>query len=580
MSENNNNLISNDEIKNLLDKNSELVNNLVDSYIRIKQQNNELVRRNSTLEQSLGDKDSSFYELVNQKSELELKIHSYQKKYSDIENILKEKEEKISQFLNTENELLDIKSKYNDLENQYMIANEKANVVNLLNEEIDLLKQKNAEISNEKNKLIEKVKNQIELEKNLTLVSKELSHKNLLLNDRAVEIEKLKGHIAELDNSVYKYKNIESELENQIKQNQLIYIEFEEYKTTHNSEYSNIADINTYLKKQIAEFEEKSKEFDDKINLKNDEMNLINSKIIEYQNTINDLNNEISKINQIIDEKNNKIFELDNYKKNIQDDNYNNELAIKEIEIRALIAKVEELENTSKNKQEDLGLFNNLEIEYDSLKNEYNSLKIRFDELVNSNENNDEKLQNIQNEYKNSSEKLNLEIVELNIEINNLRNENDSKSNLINENNNKINELKQIIKNISEETIKKDTIISDLKLDLENDAKYDIETIEKLNYEKDILKNEISMKNDHNNDLEEKIRDLTEQNTRLDFDFKNSNIKIQDLENLLKTRYEQIDFLENQINHLIDEKSKNKKINEELVFRIDEYIKLIDSKIS
>ena len=80
MSENNNNLISNDEIKNLLKKNSELVNNLLDSYIRMKQQNNELVRRNSTLEQSLGDKDSSFYDIVNQKSELELKVHSFEKK--------------------------------------------------------------------------------------------------------------------------------------------------------------------------------------------------------------------------------------------------------------------------------------------------------------------------------------------------------------------------------------------------------------------------------------------------------------------------------------------------------------------
>jgi chromosome segregation ATPase len=73
--------------------------------------------------------------------------------------------------------------------------------------------------------------------------------------------------------------------------------------------------------------------------------------------------------------------------------------------------------------------------------------------------------------------------------------------------------------------------------------------------------------------------ELSNKLTISDLNLAQSRERIESLEELLKTRYEQINILESQINELLSSKNLISKNNIELVQRIDDYINYIDNQI-
>lgn len=478
----NNNSVDNSSLLQLLNKNFELVQNLQSNYQRLKTQNEELLRRNTTLEKSLGDKDSSFYEMVNQKSELELKIHSLQKKCTELESSNAQYNEKIKYIESLENEREVLVNKNEEMENKYSILVEKANFVNTLNDELQAEKEKYELLSAKLREYESKIKLMSDIERNLSLVSKELTHKNFLLNERAVEIDKLKDIIAELENDIYKYKQFESQAKELLNDKISVMDEFKEFRMKSDVEYSNVVNENTILKIELEEIRNKVSESNDEstyytsqiaelsnqLNLLDDEIRIVKSSVSDYEDKINGLLIEL-------ENKNEEILQVRNSMIASRNADFDNSLAIKEIEIKALTSQV------------------------DQLQSEINLLK----SSPATNQNAD---------------------IDLNL--------------FLSENNELQSELEEL----------------------------------KVNYEISLAK--ISKMKD----LEEQLNFYVNQNKILELNLENSRERISDLEELLKTRYEQISLLETQVNDLIDSKI-NEKSKNDMIDRIDEYLNYIDSKL-
>lgn len=701
------------DLKSSLDKLSGFVELILNKFDKIKIQNDELVSRNSTLEKSLGDKDSSFYEIVNQKSEYELKIQNLAKQSKELENKLENSKDLEERLYNQVLEFNLLTEKYDDLDHRFTLVSEKANFVTTLSDDLSKEREKNAILSNQVNALedelsrlreyeitLPKIRAELEsqllivaeknkekanleleinrlmpVEKNLSIISKELAHKNLLLNDRAQEVEKLKDKIADLDNTVFKLNNKETQLQNTLSNKDSIINELNTLINNSETLINELKEKNSTLENSFNDLIEKDSEIID-----------LSQKINDYENERINISNEIEVLKQTIARNQNYqdelINEIDRYKEELsslkitlsayQQFNPNANiidasLAVKEIEIRALTAKVGELEeklkssNITEVKFDDVNENQTLLEEIEILKdknqqvvNSYTQLMIDYDELLdekneadnmfldlkksfeltksNFNDLNDEfevarneyiesvnnlgivknqfesefnkikdeliikeniiakleekldvlnveksKFYEIQSNYETEIEGLSQELTSNQSFIDELRNELIQKQESETANLKKIDELKQIINNLSKQIIELENEYEKYKLkevSLFNDSSSeDSKIINELN-------TLLELKNVRLNDIEIEMNNLNNQITIANFNSEQYREKVENLEELLKTRYEHINILETQINELIRNKSSISLQNDNIVERIDEFIRLVDKKIS
>lgn len=723
MNENMNVNFSNVEIQPTIDKLSNFVKTSIEKLDKLSVQNQELISRNSTLERSLGDKDSSFYEMVNQKSEFELKVHNITLQNQELEKIIQENKDKIEQLDNKQEEINVLQNMYNDLEQKFNLVSEKANFLPILDEELtkereklnslnqkvnsleselerlipveveklnlenslnqlqgefdELLgkkieldstierllpiengygqlkhelnesHQKYAELHNEKTKLEIEISRLTPLEKNLSIISKELSHKNLVLNERALNVEKLKSVIAEHENSIYKLKNKESNLTIILEQKDVI----------------------------ISELNQQLYEANQRVEISEKEMWSLKESLESTINSFNDANDKLNTYDSDLKDAERQILELQiSTKQNDAISTEDNSLMVKDIEIRALTSKIDELEyklfkisendlvqsekfessndmsNALVKELEDLQakyetlenehlitlnehseLRNNLE-EIDSLyeevKQSFNLTRIDFQEL--SNEFSDLKNYQVEasevlesfrkqseleiqtlksliaekelslKELSNSLEQHIIEKAKLEEIISNLKSDLDKSADQVeayrknlddlndefsisesakSDNLRKIDELKQIITNLSEQIISKDKEIINLNstdnqlfpdVNIQSDSQ--IKFIE--------LEDTIKKKSSIIDNLTIKITDLNSQVMISNINLNQSREKIEGLEEVLKTRYEQISILETQLNEFENKLNDKFVPNNELVNELDRFIKMIDLKIS
>ncbi|MFA7626437.1 MAG: hypothetical protein WCZ17_05250 [Candidatus Kapaibacterium sp.] len=353
----------------------ELVSVSLDKLEKLRLQNQELLNRNNKLEQSLGDKDSNFYDIVNQKSEFELKIHELNKKNQELESKLNDFENLSGEidFLNLE--LKKSEEKFKELESVYILSQEKSKFVSVLDDELSKEKEVNAALILEKTKLEQEVARLTPVEKNISIVSKELAHKNLVLNERADEIEILKIRIAELDNTIFKYKNIERNLDKEIQSKNEVLRNFETYKNDNElaindlkSELSKRDELINTLQNEIDDIylpkikvlESHIKENDNLITELNSQIDVFISKNIELNRKISDfeksLKSRLENHEGMIDKESEPRTYIDYIVGNEQElvSGLDNSLIIKDIEIKALTSRLNELEKLIEEKNESI----------------------------------------------------------------------------------------------------------------------------------------------------------------------------------------------------------------------------------
>ena len=389
----------------------ELVSVSLDKLEKLRLQNQELLNRNNKLEQSLGDKDSNFYDIVNQKSEFELKIHELNKKNQELESKLNDFENLSGEidFLNLE--LKKSEEKFKELESVYILSQEKSKFVSVLDDELSKEKEVNAALILEKTKLEQEVARLTPVEKNISIVSKELAHKNLVLNERADEIEILKIRIAELDNTIFKYKNIERNLDKEIQSKNEVLRNFETYKNDNElaindlkSELSKRDELINTLQNEIDDIylpkikvlESHIKENDNLITELNSQIDVFISKNIELNRKISDfeksLKSRLENHEGMIDKESEPRTYIDYIVGNEQElvSGLDNSLIIKDIEIKALTSRLNELEKLIEEKNESIKLLNSglkddIADDFIELKKINNELMLRCEELSKEN---------------------------------------------------------------------------------------------------------------------------------------------------------------------------------------------------
>ena len=594
--------VENSDLRSTIDNLWNFVNTTIDKLGNLKNQNEELLLRNSTLEKSLGDKDSNFYDLINQKSELEIRIHNLNIQNLELERRLESNSSGLDLYSQQESEFKSLKAAYEDLELKYNLTLERANFAAVLSDDLKIEREKYSKIVNEKFNLEQDLRKLSEIERNLSMVSKELAHKNFLLNERAVEIDKLKDKIAELDNVVFKLKSTENQFMSQIHQKNTVQDEFENFRIESERNVSEIIRIKDLLE---IEVENLKSEISD-LTLQTSQLKQSNMMLVDE--------NEI--LNQRIKDLSNNTVNLEEVSNLME-----NTFSVKDLEINSLISKVEELEHQLTVKPDVklpvlpeeysdidslyldlLDLREKLSSSEKLLQEEKTKMEVIETELLNTNDElnkKDEQISQLSLEIetikskieekdfdnellKENIEKLNLIVTSEQSTAEEIRLEINSKDLLIEENNNKIEELKQIISNLSQKIMSKDKEIISLKADNEKSSLFD-DNLESLNqYVAQIQENELALesKNAKILQLEKLVNELNGTIIISDLNLKQSRERLDSLEDLLKTRYEQINILESQINEIVPSKKDDTPEIIELAERINDYITHIDRQIA
>ncbi|MDT3740601.1 MAG: hypothetical protein RO257_14000 [Candidatus Kapabacteria bacterium] len=594
--------VENSDLRSTIDNLWNFVNTTIDKLGNLKNQNEELLLRNSTLEKSLGDKDSNFYDLINQKSELEIRIHNLNIQNLELERRLESNSSGLDLYSQQESEFKSLKAAYEDLELKYNLTLERANFAAVLSDDLKIEREKYSKIVNEKFNLEQDLRKLSEIERNLSMVSKELAHKNFLLNERAVEIDKLKDKIADLDNVVFKLKSTENQFISQIHQKNTVQDEFENFRIENERNVSEIIRIKDLLE---IEVENLKSEISD-LTLQTSQLKQSNMMLVDE--------NEI--LNQRIKDLSNNTVDLEEVSNLME-----NTFSVKDLEINSLISKVEELEHQINSKPDVilpvlpeeysdidslyidlLNLREKLSSSEKLLQEEKTKMEVIETELLNTNDElnkKDEQISQLSLEIetikskieekdfdnellKENIEKLNLIVTSEQSTAEEIRLEINSKDLLIEENNNKIEELKQIISNLSQKIMSKDKEIISLKADNEKSSLFD-DNLESLNqYVAQIQENELALesKNAKILQLEKLVNELNGTIIISDLNLKQSRERLDSLEDLLKTRYEQINILESQINEIVPSKKDDTPEILELAERINDYITHIDRQIA
>lgn len=594
--------VENSDLRSTVDNLWNFVNTTIDKLGNLKNQNEELQLRNSTLEKSLGDKDSNFYDLINQKSELEIRIHNLNIQNLELERRLESNSSGLDLYSQKESEFKSLRAAYEDLELKYTLTLERANFAAVLSDDLKIEKEKYSKIVNEKFNLEQDLRKLSEVERNLSMVSKELAHKNLLLNERAVEIDKLKDKIAELDNVVFKLKSTENQFLSQIHQKNTVQDEFENYTTESEKNVSELTRLKDLLEIEVGNF--KSEITD--LSLQTSKLKQTNIMLVDENESLNLRIRDLSNNSVNLEEVSNLI---------------ENTFSVKDLEINSLISKVEELEHK---------LLSKPDVKLSELPEEYSDIDSLYLDLLDLKEKSSssenlyqiEKTKNeeIKSELLNSNDELNKkdeQISQLSLEIETIKSkieEKDFDNELLKENieslnlkltseqntaeeirlninskelqieeyNNKVEELKQIISNLSQQIMSKDKEILSLKTENEESSLFD-DNLESLNqYVAQIQENEIALESRNAKilQLEKLVNELNGTIIISDLNLKQSRERLDSLEDLLKTRYEQINILESQINELVPSKNDNTLDSKELADRINDYISHIDRQIA
>lgn len=540
--------IENNEI--LLDKLSSLINRALEKLNENKLEIDSLNQVNNSLEEFAANESKSKLELIEENEELKARLDNLAGNNSYYTDLVKSLELNIEQNAHYKIEYEHVRDKYEKMLLENAELKEKVNNIPLLN---DTIEEQNYKI-NEIDLLNKSYLNTIgKYEKALVdkeLIQKDLASKNIRIYELLNEIENYKEKVTISESQLLKARENEkliSTIQIQLAQNENDYStklnEINEVNYQLSVENAQLKDDLNNSKIEIgivenekAILENKNQDLNQLISNLQNEANGFKNKINELVDNIEKLNNEIARLSKInssyIQE-----FELIKSNKEINDkelkiaqdeiknlNNYNNEL-------------IQEIERLEKNNNEIMN-------ELTTLQDQYKTLNNLLDEVKSENSN-----------IKSSIERYEVEIDNLKSEVNSA-----GKERII-EYSNKIDDLERLN--------------TDLQFQLEESQK----ELSQKSKDIKILQDRLSEFINESNELKSEI---AEQNVRLSIYSNNESknlARINNLEELVKTRYEQINLLESKINALLEEKNTIKDNKMALIEVVKSTIKEIDNEI-
>ena len=540
--------IENNEI--LLDKLSSLINRALEKLNENKLEIDSLNQVNNSLEEFAANESKSKLELIEENEELKARLDNLAGNNSYYTDLVKSLELNIEQNAHYKIEYEHVRDKYEKMLLENAELKEKVNNIPLLN---DTIEEQNYKI-NEIDLLNKSYLNTIgKYEKALVdkeLIQKDLASKNIRIYELLNEIENYKEKVTISESQLLKARENEkliSTIQIQLAQNENDYStklnEINEVNYQLSVENAQLKDDLNNSKIEIgivenekAILENKNQDLNQLISNLQNEANGFKNKINELVGNIEKLNNEIARLSKInssyIQE-----FELIKSNKEINDkelkiaqdeiknlNNYNNEL-------------IQEIERLEKNNNEIMN-------ELTTLQDQYKTLNNLLDEVKSENSN-----------IKSSIERYEVEIDNLKSEVNSA-----GKERII-EYSNKIDDLERLN--------------TDLQFQLEESQK----ELSQKSKDIKILQDRLSEFINESNELKSEI---AEQNVRLSIYSNNESknlARINNLEELVKTRYEQINLLESKINALLEEKNTIKDNKMALIEVVKSTIKEIDNEI-
>ncbi len=538
------------DTQNLLIQLSELILNAGENISFYKSELHDISNRNSSLEVSLSEESRKRASMEAKVNDLKNEVENLSGNKSYYIDLVKSLEIKLEESSHYKNDFDILQQKYDKL----LLLNENLNAeaikIPKLNDEINELSKHKEDLINEK-LLIESKNSKLEKSLfNFELVQKELANKNIRIYDLMNEIHLLKDRIALEESKVLLAKSQEKSLEN-------LKLELAALYQKYNSESN---DLNTKFYNQSIEMVNLT----DELNLiKIENGNIENEKLMLQANLdeMNDLNSQLNSNFEILQQNLDlKVAQYESVNLSLLElkselEKCNNKLGIlssedklSKTEITISNSQIQKLQNYNNELMEEI---ENLENKIKTLQEEKINLDIEYEKL---------KVQNTQDE--NALNKLTLQINKDESEIENLRTEiGNSKANIELEFSNRIKELETNNK-IFEQAM------------TEN-----LEVIQNKNKEIEILNIKISEAINKHQANDTIIKEFTNQNTINQLSINNLQKRVIDLEELVKTRYGQIQILESKINDLLEEKSRLVILKSELKGKLEKLISITDKEI-
>lgn len=587
----------------LATKNSELLNQIKMLNYNLNQKNKQIAVINEKLEisQNENEKFHNAGEIIEEKDrhidELVLENKSLLKEY----RLLKQEKNKAEIMLDQyENQSRNLSQEYLRLKEEFADVNQKYDSINLKISEAEtemidykLLKNEYDKLKLSYDELKKKITELSELTKNHTQLSHEirnLEKENKILNIRLSKLNQVaeQNEFLRKDNINKnfiiheKQKVIESEKEKSaILENYKFIAEKQksEIAAFHNI-FKNYENGMTELNEKLLKAETEVNVFDAKYDALSKKYKMLSSETIsygkineKYQEAVISLKKfremyaykekQLSSKELEIKQLNSKIAEIKNEMKIINtkfdevkktSEDFQNENKVAQEEYDKSLAKIEELEQTiAEMKTAKLKLIEEYERRGDEITS-LNSEKSNFEKEI-------EIFRNKINELENqliSSDNLKEEIKILNKELK-------TKNTVINDLSDKFNTINKKYQRIKEQS---DTIL--------NRGEYLNEMMQKAGEK---IKKHSKLK-DNFEELESNFKLIKNDNTLKSIELDKEREKRENLENILKTRYEQIKLLEDQINEGIKKNREDKEERLKLSERIDKYIMHINSKLS
>ena len=486
--------------------------------------------KNQELEQSLKEKNKENEELKN--------------KYIEIEKQLKEgnllNEDYKNNLTNYEDILQKCQNQINDLDIKYKNKEE----------EINILKDKNQN-EDEKNK---------ETEIALSIKEKEINNiknENIIfkkeLDDKEKELLKIKDELKESSNDIIKLKNEINNLNIKINEKDEEISKMNQLKMDleiKNENYNNL------LKQYKEELEKaKSENIENENNLRNI-LNVNDNDSKKYQNEILELNKEISEYkNKFLDKQseNEKLMEeirnnqikLDEDKKiieKINSDYKNEEEKVKDIQkqLKEFDEKLKSSNDLINKYENDLKISNSKNDELNkSLEKIMKEKEDEINEIINSNINEINIREEQNKKLKSINEKIESELNNLKNLNAQLKNKNNELNNIINLKENELNNFKKI----NDELIEKNKKLEQKEKEYLNEIK----TYKNKSKEINQIKNEINEEEQINiNNTKNEIKQLEQHKNNLNTEIYNLTLKLSELEQKIKEKQSEIDKQDNE----------------------------------
>lgn len=576
----------NKDIQNVSVKLWELIRRTAEEITLQRSNYSELLDKYNNLENFVGDKNKSDAKLLSELTQLKESLSVNEGQIQALIDKNNELSSSNSELIDYKNKFIEISALFQNIEEQNAKIQSENAIIPELEKQIEHLKQAKIASDAKLEALNELRSNYARLEFDYKLMQKEIVRRNQEIIQKETQLSEIREGKAVAESSVYKYQKSQellnslyqqidekslyiAEAEEQAKEKdykinhlEMLVVELQEQINTKNEQITdlkNIGSLNSesmemlkYKDNELSEIQAKLDKQSAILKSNENELETLAAKAEEYQSKNENFENQIASINDnyslklqeiedlqsILESKETKIEEL-------------NQILKKEKEISLKVSeRTDNLENLLSEAKYEIELYNKELENFYALKDENISLSNQVKAMA-------KELQDINTELHSSE-----------INIQNLKNElNSNEIELINYRN-KLDSHNKLSQEMP--------VLQDKITELQEQIRYqnnDIKLLEVKLY--DYNRNKLFAQ-----EIESKLEVATNQIAIKDITIDKLRNKTEELENILKTRYTQIQILEEELNSMLKERNDFKSTHKEIKEKIQMFIMKIDEKIN